>query len=162
MLYFQTTDCLCPGLSTNAQAAAVCLFVWVGDAGGLFRRHQDHRLPSDRLPARVHLWPVGPLWWSPGELPGLRVNENVVGFVFISNCNIPLCLQVPGSSYSINVCGSVAEPACKQSAVCQVSGSGSAKVASSFGISKAMTMDFKHEEQAVLMQYGGGDVCPPG
>ncbi|XP_022048417.2 cation-independent mannose-6-phosphate receptor isoform X2 [Acanthochromis polyacanthus] len=72
-------------------------------------------------------------------------------------------VQVNGSSsmYHINVCNSVAEPACKQSAVCQVSGSGSDKLASSFGNSKAMTMVFKHEEQAVLMQYGGGDPCPP-
>uniref|UniRef100_A0A4W6DDK0 Insulin-like growth factor 2 receptor n=1 Tax=Lates calcarifer TaxID=8187 RepID=A0A4W6DDK0_LATCA len=67
----------------------------------------------------------------------------------------------PSSVYHINVCSSVADPACKQSAVCQVSGSGSDKLASSFGISRAMTMDFKHEEQAVLMQYGGGDPCPP-
>lgn len=34
--------------------------------------------------------------------------------------------------------------------------------ASSFGIREVMTMDFKHEDQAVLMQYGGGDVCPSG
>lgn len=68
-----------------------------------------------------------------------------------------------GSSiYHINVCKSVAEPACNKSAVCQVSGSGSEKSAVSFGNSKFMTMDFKHEEQAVLMQYGGGDPCPPG
>uniref|UniRef100_UPI0037E7D95A cation-independent mannose-6-phosphate receptor n=1 Tax=Semicossyphus pulcher TaxID=241346 RepID=UPI0037E7D95A len=72
-------------------------------------------------------------------------------------------VQVPSGSsmYNINVCGSVAEPACKKSAVCKVSGSGSDKSASSFGIGKAMTMDFKHDEQAVLMQYGGGDLCPP-
>lgn len=68
-----------------------------------------------------------------------------------------------GSSvYHINVCGEVAEPACRKSAVCQVSSSGSKKFMSSFGISQAMTMDFKHEEQAVLMKYGGGDPCPPG
>ncbi|KAK2889903.1 cation-independent mannose-6-phosphate receptor [Channa argus] len=72
-------------------------------------------------------------------------------------------VQVPGSSstYYINVCNSVAEPVCKKSAVCQVSGSGSDKMALSFGIREAMTMDFKHEEQAVLMHYGGGDTCPP-
>lgn len=72
-------------------------------------------------------------------------------------------VQVPAGSsiYHINVCGSVAEPACKKSTVCRVSGSGSDKSASSFGISKAMTMTFKHDEQAVLMQYGGGDPCPP-
>uniref|UniRef100_A0A667ZHY3 Insulin-like growth factor 2 receptor n=1 Tax=Myripristis murdjan TaxID=586833 RepID=A0A667ZHY3_9TELE len=73
-------------------------------------------------------------------------------------------IQVPVGSdmYRINVCGSVAESACKTSAVCRVSGSGSGSVSAySFGMSKAMTMDFKHEEQAVLMQYGGGDACPP-
>ncbi|XP_044024917.1 cation-independent mannose-6-phosphate receptor isoform X2 [Siniperca chuatsi] len=72
-------------------------------------------------------------------------------------------VQVPAGSsiYHINVCGSVAEPACKKSTVCRVSGSGSDKSASSFGISKAMKMDYKHDEQAVLMQYGGGDPCPP-
>lgn len=72
-------------------------------------------------------------------------------------------LQVPagGSTYHINVCGSVAEPACENSAVCRVSGSGPQKMVSSFGISKVMTMDFKHEEQGVLMEYGGGDSCPP-
>ncbi|XP_071323597.1 cation-independent mannose-6-phosphate receptor isoform X2 [Trachinotus anak] len=72
-------------------------------------------------------------------------------------------VQVPGPSgvYHISVCDSVAEPACKKSAVCKVSGSGSDKSASSFGIYKAMNMSFRHEEQAVLMQYGGGDPCPP-
>lgn len=65
------------------------------------------------------------------------------------------------SSYRINVCGSVAEPACQKSAVCRVSGSGPEKMVSSFGISKVMTMDFKHEEQGILMEYGGGDFCPP-
>lgn len=68
-----------------------------------------------------------------------------------------------GSSvYHIRVCNSVAEPACKNSTVCLVSGSGSQKSAVSFGLSSVMKMDFKHEEQAVLMQYGGGDPCPPG
>ncbi|XP_034555992.1 cation-independent mannose-6-phosphate receptor [Notolabrus celidotus] len=72
-------------------------------------------------------------------------------------------VQVPAgsSTYNINVCSSVAEPACKNSAVCRVSGSGSDKSASSFGINKAMTMEYKHEVQAVLMKYGGGDPCPP-
>lgn len=43
-----------------------------------------------------------------------------------------------------------------------MSGSGSEKSASSFGLSKVITMDYKHEEETVLMQYGGGDPCPPG
>ncbi|KAM6964907.1 cation-independent mannose-6-phosphate receptor [Aplochiton taeniatus] len=74
-------------------------------------------------------------------------------------------VQVPATqtseAYRINVCGSVAEPACKKSAVCRLpSGSGSAGAAVSFGISQAMTMDYKHEDQAVVMQYGAGDLCP--
>lgn len=71
--------------------------------------------------------------------------------------------QVPTSSgtYHLNVCSSVAEPACENSAVCRVSGSGPDKVVSSFGISKVMTMDFKHGERGILMEYGGGDACPP-
>lgn len=72
-------------------------------------------------------------------------------------------LQVPasGSTYHINVCGSVTEPACNQSTVCRLSGSGQEKMVASFGISQVMTMDFKHEEQGILMAYGGGDLCPP-
>lgn len=72
--------------------------------------------------------------------------------------------QVEGVSgmYYIHVCGSVVEQACAQSAICLVSGSGSNKSASSFGVTKFMKMDYKHEEEAVLMKYGGGDPCPPG
>lgn len=78
--------------------------------------------------------------------------------------SVSAVFQVPVSSgvYHINVCSSVAKPACNQSAVCRVSGSGSEKSASSFGLTKAITMDYKHEEETVLMQYGGGDPCPPG
>lgn len=43
-----------------------------------------------------------------------------------------------------------------------MSDSGSEKSASSFGLSKVITMDYKHEEETVLMQYGGGDPCLPG
>lgn len=71
-------------------------------------------------------------------------------------------MAASSSVYRINVCGSVPDTGCKKSAVCRVSGSGSDMSASSFGISKAMTMDYKHDEDAVLMQYGGGDPCPPG
>uniref|UniRef100_A0A8C9W683 Insulin-like growth factor 2 receptor n=1 Tax=Scleropages formosus TaxID=113540 RepID=A0A8C9W683_SCLFO len=59
--------------------------------------------------------------------------------------------------YQISVCGSVSEQRCKGSAVCLTS----TDSATSFGNSKAMTMDYKHEEEAVIMQYGGGDPCPP-
>ncbi|XP_054616857.1 cation-independent mannose-6-phosphate receptor [Dunckerocampus dactyliophorus] len=93
---------------------------------------------------------------------GCQLTDSQLQFTFdLSALTGEVEVPLGSSSYLINVCSSVAEPACKGSAVCRVSGSGSDKSASSFGISKAMTMDFKHEQQAVLMQYGGGDPCPP-
>ncbi|KAB5540056.1 hypothetical protein PHYPO_G00096970 [Pangasianodon hypophthalmus] len=67
-------------------------------------------------------------------------------------------VQVPASSgtYKLNVCGSVTDKACKKSPVCLVSGTS----ASSFGLSQAMSLNYSREEQAVIMQYGGGDPCP--
>ncbi|XP_064196429.1 cation-independent mannose-6-phosphate receptor [Anguilla rostrata] len=61
------------------------------------------------------------------------------------------------SHYSINVCGEVTDPGCKGSAVCLVSSSSTA----SYGNSKAMTMDYQHEDEAVTMHYGSGDTCLP-
>ncbi|KAK5852634.1 hypothetical protein PBY51_006486 [Eleginops maclovinus] len=93
---------------------------------------------------------------------GCRLTDSQLQFTFdLSILSGPVQVHVGSNVYHINVCGAVAEPACKNSAVCRVSGSGSEKSASSFGISKAMTMDFKHDEEAVMMQYGGGDPCPP-
>lgn len=43
--------------------------------------------------------------------------------------------------------------------MCRVSGSGPEKMVSSYGISKVMTMDFKHDNQGILMEYGEGDAC---
>ncbi|XP_050994418.1 LOW QUALITY PROTEIN: cation-independent mannose-6-phosphate receptor [Labeo rohita] len=65
-------------------------------------------------------------------------------------------VKVPGSDFNINVCGTVADTKCKDSAVCLISEG----LATSYGNSKVMTLDYKREEQAVLMQYGGGDTCP--
>ncbi|XP_017311659.1 cation-independent mannose-6-phosphate receptor isoform X1 [Ictalurus punctatus] len=67
-------------------------------------------------------------------------------------------VQVPFSSgtYKLNVCGSVTDKACKKSPVCLVSGTS----ASSFGLSQTMSLNYSREEQAVIMQYGGGDPCP--
>uniref|UniRef100_A0A8C9ZNR3 Insulin-like growth factor 2 receptor n=1 Tax=Sander lucioperca TaxID=283035 RepID=A0A8C9ZNR3_SANLU len=93
---------------------------------------------------------------------GCQLTDSQLQYTFdLSTLSGDVQVLTGSSIYHINVCGSVAEPACKKSTVCRVSGSGSDKSASSFGISKAMTMDFKHDEQAVLMQYGGGDACPP-
>ncbi|KAL7888463.1 hypothetical protein AOLI_G00034370 [Acnodon oligacanthus] len=62
----------------------------------------------------------------------------------------------PSSSYKINVCGAVTDKDCKNSPVCLVSSA----PAFSFGISKAMSLNYSLEEQVVIMQYGGGDPCP--
>ncbi|XP_076612208.1 cation-independent mannose-6-phosphate receptor [Chaetodon auriga] len=93
---------------------------------------------------------------------GCQLTDFQLQFTFdLSSLSGEVQVPVGSSTYYINVCSSVADPDCKSSAVCRVSGSGSEKSALSFGISKAMTMDFKHDDQAVLMQYGGGDLCPP-
>ncbi|XP_061785459.1 cation-independent mannose-6-phosphate receptor [Nerophis lumbriciformis] len=93
---------------------------------------------------------------------GCQLTDSQLQFTFdLSQLTGQVQVPLGSNSYLINVCSSVAEPACKGSSVCRVSGSSSDKSASSFGISKAMTMDFRHEQQAVLMQYGGGDPCPP-
>uniref|UniRef100_A0A3Q4BKI1 Uncharacterized protein n=1 Tax=Mola mola TaxID=94237 RepID=A0A3Q4BKI1_MOLML len=97
------------------------------------------------------------------HIDGCKLTDSQLQFTFdLSTLSGEVQVPVGSSVYHINVCGEVAEPACRKSAVCQVSSSGSKKFTSSFGISQAMTMDFKHEEQAVLMKYGGGDPCPPG
>lgn len=91
---------------------------------------------------------------------GCRLTDTQLQFTFdLSTLSGEVQVPVSSGTYRINVCQAVAEPACKQSAVCRVSGS--PESASSFGNNKAMTMDYKHEEQAVLMQYGGGDPCLP-
>uniref|UniRef100_A0A3B3VE79 Insulin-like growth factor 2 receptor n=1 Tax=Poecilia latipinna TaxID=48699 RepID=A0A3B3VE79_9TELE len=90
------------------------------------------------------------------QTSGCQLKDSQLDFTFDLKS---LSGEVQSGTYHINVCGSVAEKSCKQSAVCLVPGSGSTMPASSFGISKAMTMDFKHENQAVLMHYGGGDPC---
>lgn len=93
---------------------------------------------------------------------GCKLTDSQLQFTFdLSTLSGEVQVPTGSGGYRINVCGSVAEQTCNNGAVCRVSGSGSEMKASSFGISRAMTMDFKHDEQAVLMLYGGGDPCPP-
>uniref|UniRef100_A0A673X291 Insulin-like growth factor 2 receptor n=1 Tax=Salmo trutta TaxID=8032 RepID=A0A673X291_SALTR len=90
---------------------------------------------------------------------GCTLTDSQLQFTFdLSPLSGEIQVPVGSETYKINVCGEVADPSCKNSAVCVQSPGGSAF---SYGISQAMTMDYKHEEQAVIMQYGGGDVCPP-
>ncbi|KAI4887672.1 hypothetical protein NFI96_014869 [Prochilodus magdalenae] len=65
-------------------------------------------------------------------------------------------VHAPSGSYKINVCGAVTDKDCKNSPVCLVSNASAA----SFGMSKAMSLNYSLEEQTVIMQYGGGDLCP--
>ncbi|KAG7247545.1 hypothetical protein CRUP_037276, partial [Coryphaenoides rupestris] len=92
---------------------------------------------------------------------GCQLTDSRLQFTFnLSGLGGEIQVPAPGSgSYHLNMCGSVAAPGCKGSAVCQVLGAGPG-MASSFGISQAMTLDYKHEQGAILMKYGGGDPCP--
>ncbi|CDQ64662.1 unnamed protein product [Oncorhynchus mykiss] len=93
------------------------------------------------------------------QTKGCTLTDSQLQFTFdLSPLSGEIQVPVGSDTYKINVCGEVADPRCKNSAVCVQSPGGSAF---SYGISQAMTMDYKHEEQAVIMQYGGGDVCPP-
>ncbi|XP_029452555.1 cation-independent mannose-6-phosphate receptor isoform X2 [Rhinatrema bivittatum] len=63
-------------------------------------------------------------------------------------------------TYHVGVCAAasnVPQGKCKDGAVCLVSGSS----AFSFGNVKAMKMDYLHQDEALILQYGGGDPCPP-
>ncbi|KAK7907744.1 hypothetical protein WMY93_016356 [Mugilogobius chulae] len=106
-------------------------------------------------------------WTTPLVCPdstnssGCRLTDSQLQFTFdLSALSEEVQVSSGQSTYYISACGSVKDEACKKSSVCEVTGSGSSKTATSLGISKVMTMDFKHEEQAILTQYGGGDLCP--
>ncbi|XP_072299395.1 cation-independent mannose-6-phosphate receptor [Eucyclogobius newberryi] len=108
-------------------------------------------------------------WTTPLVCPdstntsGCRLTDSQLQFTFdLSALAEEVQVSSGPSTYYISACGSVKDEACKKSSVCEVTGSGSTKTATSLGISKVMTMDFKHEEQGILAQYKGGDNCPQG
>ncbi|CAN9507985.1 unnamed protein product [Ophioblennius macclurei] len=93
---------------------------------------------------------------------GCKLSDSQLQFTFdLSALGGPEQVQTGSGSYLINVCGSVSEPTCRGSAVCRVQDSAWGRTASSFGHSTTMVMDYKHQEQEILMQYKGGDPCPP-
>uniref|UniRef100_A0A8B9CPG0 Insulin like growth factor 2 receptor n=1 Tax=Anser brachyrhynchus TaxID=132585 RepID=A0A8B9CPG0_9AVES len=64
-------------------------------------------------------------------------------------------------SYHVSVCSKAADVyqgKCKDGAVCLTSESG----VSSFGSLKEMKMDYSRQDETVILQYTGGDRCPPG
>lgn len=108
-------------------------------------------------------WPTPLVCPDSTNTSGCRLTDSQLQFTFdLSALSEEVQVSSDSSTYYINPCGSVKDDACKKSSVCEVSGSGSTKTATSLGISKAMTMDFKHEEKAILAQYGGGDACSQG
>lgn len=63
-------------------------------------------------------------------------------------------------SYHVSVCSKAADvyqEKCKDGAVCLTSESG----VSSFGSLKEMKMDYSRQDETVILQYTGGDRCPP-
>lgn len=64
-------------------------------------------------------------------------------------------------TYSVGVCTAAAgldEGGCKDGAVCLLSGSKGA----SFGRLASMKLDYRHQDEAVILSYANGDTCPPG
>jgi len=64
-------------------------------------------------------------------------------------------------SYHVGVCSKATDlpqGTCKDGAVCLTSESG----VSSFGNIKEMKVDYSHQDETVILQYTGGDHCPPG
>ncbi|XP_006264642.3 cation-independent mannose-6-phosphate receptor [Alligator mississippiensis] len=64
------------------------------------------------------------------------------------------------NSYHVGVCAKVVDVPqgkCKDGAVCLVSENSAA----SFGNFKEMKMDYRHQDETVILQYTRGDQCPP-
>ncbi|XP_066228988.1 cation-independent mannose-6-phosphate receptor isoform X1 [Saccopteryx leptura] len=63
-------------------------------------------------------------------------------------------------TYSVGVCTAAAgldEGGCKDGGVCLLSGSRGA----SFGRLASMRLDYRHQDEAVILSYANGDSCPP-
>eukprot|EP00062_Callorhinchus_milii_P000078 gi/632935035/ref/XP_007887464.1/ PREDICTED: cation-independent mannose-6-phosphate receptor [Callorhinchus milii] len=68
-------------------------------------------------------------------------------------------IQSEKQIYYLDVCAAVSDlpgKKCKDSAVCLLSGN----KAVSFGNPKAMTLEYIHQDNAIVMHYGSGDPCP--
>ena len=64
-------------------------------------------------------------------------------------------------TYSIGVCTAAAglgQEGCKDGGVCLLSGNKGA----SFGRLASMQLDYRHQDEAVILSYVNGDPCPPG
>lgn len=91
------------------------------------------------------------------EAQGCNLTVSQLRYTFdLSALTGPVQVPVTSGSFNINVCGTVANTSCKDSAVCLISSGSTA----SYGNAKLMNLDYKREEQSVIMQYSGGDPCP--
>uniref|UniRef100_A0A8D2Q893 Insulin like growth factor 2 receptor n=1 Tax=Varanus komodoensis TaxID=61221 RepID=A0A8D2Q893_VARKO len=93
---------------------------------------------------------------------GCSVSDERLHYSFNLSSLSGTLYKVPsgGKFFHLGVCSGATEVPqgkCRDAAVCLVSGNS----AVSFGNRKAMWMDYWHEEEAVVVRYKSGDVCPP-
>nr|XP_060609655.1 cation-independent mannose-6-phosphate receptor [Anolis sagrei ordinatus] len=96
------------------------------------------------------------------EVSGCSLTDEQLHFPFnLSSLSGKSYKVLSGSrSYHLGVCSNAADVPqgkCKDAAVCLVSGN----KATSFGNRNEMKMDYRHQDEAVILQYKGGDMCPP-
>ncbi|XP_053567150.1 cation-independent mannose-6-phosphate receptor [Bombina bombina] len=88
---------------------------------------------------------------------GCSVTDQQLHYTFnLSNLAGKIYTISGRNTYKIGVCSAATSGNC-EGAVCQVSGSN----AYSFGNMKAMKMDYRHQDESVVLRYAGGDSCPP-
>ncbi|MEE6475517.1 hypothetical protein FKM82_010780, partial [Ascaphus truei] len=105
-------------------------------------------------------------WGTPIVCPdevtslGCAVTDQQLHYTFNLSSLSGGTYQTSGAStYQIGVCSAASAnvPHSKcEGAVCLLSG----KDVFSFGNAKAMRMDYRHQEETVVLQYAGGDTCP--
>lgn len=105
-------------------------------------------------------------WKTPVVCPdevttsGCSLTDEQLGYTFNLSSLSAGAFKTSGPSiYHIGVCtpaANVPQGKCDDGAVCLVSGN----TVSSFGNFKVMEMDYRHQDEAVIVHYSGGDACP--
>ncbi|XP_045356158.1 cation-independent mannose-6-phosphate receptor [Leopardus geoffroyi] len=81
-------------------------------------------------------------------------------FNLSSLSKVPFKVTRDSRTYSVGVCTAAAGPeqgGCKDGGVCLLSGTKGA----SFGRLASMRLDYRHQDEAVILSYANGDNCPP-
>ncbi|XP_077611202.1 cation-independent mannose-6-phosphate receptor [Crocuta crocuta] len=81
-------------------------------------------------------------------------------FNLSSLSKIPFKVTRDSRTYSVGVCSAAVGPeqgGCKDGGVCLLSGTKGA----SFGRLASMRLDYRHQDEAVILSYANGDNCPP-